>query len=188
VSRRSAEIAAAAGGDQAARWRALEASRDYLRLVVRRGRWSNKAGQPATSDLVQKTILDAWCDFSKFQGRSAVQLRAWLRAILIHASLNSRRGPHEAPFTAAGRAADIPDRAASPSQVAQKADAHAALDAALAQLGERYRVVVRLRVWDRLSFAEIGARLAISDDAARMLYGRAIAKLRESMRSVDDVR
>jgi hypothetical protein len=52
-----AEFAAAMVGDPAARRRALEACRDYLRLVVRRGRWSKGAGQQATSDLVQNTIL-----------------------------------------------------------------------------------------------------------------------------------
>ena len=35
-----AELAAATSGDPAARWRALEACGDYLRPVVRRGRWS----------------------------------------------------------------------------------------------------------------------------------------------------
>jgi hypothetical protein len=50
---RDAEFAAAVGGDPAARWHALEACRDYLRVVVRRGRWSGSAGLPATSDIVQ---------------------------------------------------------------------------------------------------------------------------------------
>ena len=48
-----AEMAAAKEGDPAARWRALEACRDYLRLVVRRGHWSQPSTQPATSDLIQ---------------------------------------------------------------------------------------------------------------------------------------
>ena len=43
-----------------------------------------------------------------------------------------------------------------------------------------------MRIWDRWSFAEIGARLGVSEDAARMLYGRALARLRESMRPGHD--
>ncbi len=55
---RDKEFAAAKGGDPAARWRALEACRDYLRLVVRRGRLSDAAGLQATSDLVQGTFVE----------------------------------------------------------------------------------------------------------------------------------
>src|SRR5271157_2167754 len=84
-------IAAATGGDGAARWSVLEACRDYLRLVVRRGKWSSGAGLPATSDLVQKTIVDAWYHFPRFKGQSPAQLRAWLKAILTRAALNDRR-------------------------------------------------------------------------------------------------
>jgi len=182
-----AEIAAA-GGDAAARWRVLEACRDYLRLVVRRGRWSNTAAQLATSDLVQKTILDGWRDFSRFQGQTPGQLRAWLTAILVHASLNAQRRPGEARMESAGRLEDVADSASSPSQAACKNDSRKALEEALGGLPGRYREVVHLRLWDQLSFAQIGDRLSITEDAARMIYGRAITKLRESMRPGHDSR
>src|SRR4029077_11688156 len=93
--------------------------RDYLRLVVRRGRWSNNAGLPATSDLVQNTFVDAWRNFSRFQGRTPGQLRDWLKAILIHASLNARRRPRAARIESGGAAGDIPGTTTSPSQAAQ---------------------------------------------------------------------
>jgi RNA polymerase sigma-70 factor, ECF subfamily len=183
---RDAELAAAADGDPAARWRALEACRDYLRLVARRGRWSNRAGLPATSDLVQGTVVDAWRQFSNFRGRTPGQLRAWLRAILIHASLKARRRPNEARLGSGGAAGTAPASATSPSQAAQKKDAREALDAAISGLAERHRTVIRLRIWEQLSFGQIGERLGVSEDAARMLYGRALAKLRESMRPGHD--
>jgi len=177
-----AEVAAAAGGDAAARWRVLEASRDYLRLVIRRGRWSNSAAQLGTSDLVQKTIVDGWRDFSRFQGQTPGQLRAWLTAILVHASLNARRRRDVALMETARSLKDVADSACSPSQAARKNDAQKALEAALGGLSDRYREVVHSRLWDQLSFAQIGDKLSITEDAARMIYGRAIAKLRASMR------
>jgi RNA polymerase sigma-70 factor, ECF subfamily len=181
-----AELAAATDGDPEARWRALEACRDYLRLVVRRGRWTDGAGRPATSDLVQGTVVDAWRQFSKFQGRTPGQLRAWLRAILIHASLKARRRPDEAQIGSGREVRAAPAPGSSPSQAAQKKDAGEALDAAIDGLMERHRTIIRLRIWEQLSFGQIGERLGVSEDGARMLYGRAIAKLRESMRPGHD--
>jgi len=181
-----AEVAAAVGGDATARWRVLEASRDYLRLVIRRGRWSNSAAQLGTSDLVQKTIVDGWRDFSRFQGQSPGQLRAWLTAILVHASLNARRRRSVALMESAGRLEDVADSASSPSQAARKNDSRKALEAALGGLSGRSREVVHSRLWDQLSFAQIGIKLSVTEDAARMIYGRAIAKLRESMRPGHD--
>lgn len=180
------ELTAAKGGDPAARWRALEACRDYLRLVVRRGRLSSDLTVQATSDLVQGAFVDAWRHFSKFRGRSPVQLRAWLKAILIHASLKARRRPALAQLGSWPTAGGALASDSSPSQAAQRKAAGDALDAALAGLSARHRAVIHLRLWDRLSFVEIGARMDLSEDAARMLYGRALAKLRESMRPGHD--
>ncbi len=185
-AKRDAEFAAAMGGDASARWRALEACRDYLQLVARRGQWSSKGGRSATSDLIQETIVGAWRNFSQFRGRTPAQLRAWLRAILVHASLNARRRIHEARIESGGAAGDIPGTTTSPSQAADRNASQAAVDAALAGLPQRSRRAVHLRLWDRRSFVEIGAELGISEDAARMLYGRALAKLRESMRPGHD--
>jgi RNA polymerase sigma-70 factor (ECF subfamily) len=80
----------------------------------------------------------------------------------------------------------FPGTATPPSVAADRNASRAALDAALARLIERHRQIIHLRVWDQLAFAEIGIRLGVSEDAARMLYGRALAKLRESMRPGHD--
>jgi RNA polymerase sigma-70 factor, ECF subfamily len=179
---RNAELAAATDGDPAARWSALEACRDYLRLVVRRGRWSSPEGRSATSDLIQETIVDAWRNFSKFHGRTPGQLRAWLKAILIHGSLNARRRARPARIEPGEEAGVLASSTASPSKMAERNASRAALDRALVGLSERHRTVISLRIWEQLSFAEIGTKLTISEDAARMLYGRALTKLRDAMR------
>ena len=182
---RDHEFAAAIDGDPAARWRALEACRDYLRLVARRGRWSGSASLPATSDIVQNTFVDAWRDFSRFRGRTPGQFRAWLKAILIHASIRERRQPVGLGLELEARARSEPP---SPSQAAQKKAAHEALEAALEGLSQRHRSVIHLRIWDQYSFAQVGEKLGVSEDAARMLFGRALANLREAMRPGHDPR
>ena len=80
-----------------------------------------------------------------------------------------------------GEPAELAGAITPPSAVAQRADCQQAIDAALRELPEHYRAAIRLRLWDQLSFAEIGDRLALSEDCARKLYGRAVARLREAM-------
>jgi RNA polymerase sigma-70 factor (ECF subfamily) len=185
-SRTDAEFAAAMDGDPSARWRALEACRDYLRLVVHKNRWPRERGRAATSDMVQNTLLDGWRGFGRFEGRSPAQLRAWLKAIVVHALLNARRRPHAAQIGSGGVVEDFSGTTTSPSQAAQRNASRETVDAALGGLPERYRAVIHLRIWDQCSFAQIGTRLTISEDAARMLFARALAKLRASMRPGHD--
>jgi len=180
------EFVAAIDGDPTARWRVLEACRDYLRLVIERGRWASNATPLRTSDLVQKTIVDGWHNFSSFEGRTPRQLRAWLTSILIHASLNARRRSEKVSIEHGDNLELVADCGTSPSKAVRRDDARTALDAALAALPDRYREVIQFRLWDQLSFARIGERLNITEDAARMLYGRAIARLRGSMRPGHD--
>jgi RNA polymerase sigma-70 factor, ECF subfamily len=178
------QLLATAGTDPAARWRAIEACRGYLRLVARRGRWADDADLRATSDLVQGTVLRGWNEFSKFRGRTPGQLRAWLRAILIHAALNGRRRTRAAHAGSARRAAGAAATTTnSPSRIAGEKDEREVLDATLERLPVQYRLVIRMRLWDRATFVQIGAAIGVSEDAARMLYSRAIARLRQSMKA-----
>ena len=73
----------------------------------------------------------------------------------------------------------IADFVTPPSVVVHRAATNQAIDAALCGLPEHYRAAIHLRLWEDLSFAEIGSRLEISDDCAQKLYGRAIVRLRQ---------
>jgi len=53
------------------------------------------------------------------------------------------------------------------------------LDAAMHQLNERDRHVVLLRFFEGRSLADVGAKLGLSEDAARKRVGRALDELRE---------
>ncbi len=130
--------------------------------------------------------MNAWGHFSRFEGQTPGQLRAWLRKILIRASLNARRRRRAVQLGSKEEAGVASGAATSPSQAAERNAALEALDAALRGLSERHREVIRLRVWEQLSFEEIGTRLETTQDAARMLYGRALARLREAMRPGHD--
>ena len=60
-----------------------------------------------------------------------------------------------------------------------------ALQAALARLSDEHRLVIRLRIWDDLPFAEIGKRLNRSEDAARKLWSRAVEKLQAELERME---
>jgi RNA polymerase sigma factor (sigma-70 family) len=55
------------------------------------------------------------------------------------------------------------------------------LDTAIAELGERDRDVVALRFFNECSFVEIGARLRLTENAARMRVERALDKLHTAL-------
>jgi RNA polymerase sigma-70 factor, ECF subfamily len=174
-----AALAAARGEDSASRWEALEACRQYLRLVVGKNRWSKGAGEPATSDLVQDTLLEGWRGFARFEGRTPGQLRAWLRVILIHTLIKARRQPKPVRLECGSGGGAIADSITPPSVVIQRDASREAIETALRALPEHYRAAIHWRLWEDLPFAKIGSRLGISDDCAQKLYGRAIVRLRE---------
>ncbi len=73
------------------------------------------------------------------------------------------------------------------SRIAGENDQRAALDAALSRLPERHRQVIRMWLWDQVSFAQIGVAREVSQDAARMLYTRDCAAARVLLRTGHDL-
>lgn len=141
------------------------------------------------SDLVQDTFLKAHLHFDRFQGTADVELRAWLRELLLNNLRDFRRSyvesakrqvARETPLDlgvsgidVAGPAADLP----SPSGVAMQEEQAQRLESVLQRLPEDYRRVLELRYREGLPFDEIGARMDRSCNAARKLWSRAVLQL-----------
>ncbi len=174
-----ASLAVARGGDPVARWHALEACRQYLRLVVGNNRWPREAGEPATSDLIQDTILEGWRGFTRFKGSTQGQFRAWLRVTLIHSLIKIRRRPRVARLESGIAGEAFTGSITPPYLVVERDDSKEAIQRALRSLPRHYQAAIEWRLWDDLSFAEIGLRLGMSDDCAQKLYARAVARLRK---------
>jgi RNA polymerase sigma factor (sigma-70 family) len=172
-------ISAARAGDSAARWRALDTCRQYLRLVVGKNRWPGRANESATSDLVHDTLLEGWRGFGRFKGSTPGQLRAWLRVTLIHSLIKRRRRPPISRLETGSEGAAIAASNTPASLIVERADSNEAVEKALRGLPQHYQAVIEWRLWNDLSFAEIGSRLGMSDDSAQKLYARAIARLRK---------
>jgi RNA polymerase sigma-70 factor (ECF subfamily) len=182
-------LAAARQGSADALGKLLEVCRPYLLKVAREYLATDLQAKLGASDVVQDAFLEAQRDFGRFSGLTEADMRAWLRSILLHNLKNLTRhyrhygkrrvdretGLAEAlldELTAPGSTTDQ-----TPSAEARARERDACLDRALAQLPEDQREIIRLRNYERLSFAEAGARMGRSADAARKLWGRAIGHL-----------
>jgi RNA polymerase sigma-70 factor (ECF subfamily) len=191
-------LPAARAGDSAALGRLLELFRGYLAAIAGAELASGVAPKANPSDVVQETFLEAQRLFARFQGEQADELRAWLRAIL-HNKLrelhNRYFGTHKRQVGrevsldesgAEGHLRDVlADGQSTPSAQALRQEEADALSAALGRLPEDYRQAIVWRNWEELSFAEIGRRLGRSEDAARMLFGRALERLAHELEPDD---
>jgi RNA polymerase sigma-70 factor (ECF subfamily) len=184
-------LAQARGGSREALGAALEACRHYLLRMAGRQLDPEIRAKGGASDLVQQTFLEAQRDFAHFQGTSETELLAWLRHLLLH-NVGKLQRHYRTRKRQAGREVTLagddrssgPEPAAdwtSPSGQAAANEEAARLEEGLARLPEPYRRVIEWRHREQCSFREIGARLGRTPNAARMLWVRAVERLREEL-------
>jgi RNA polymerase sigma-70 factor (ECF subfamily) len=144
------------------------------------------------SDLVQQTFLEAYRDFSQFQGTTEIQWRAWLRRILAH-NLAAAVERHVQARKRDVRRQQSLDEAgiisvgahSSPSAQAQRQERSAVVADRLGQLPADYQEVVRLRNYEGLPFDEVARRMGRSAGAVRVLWVRALDRLRTLLKEED---
>ena len=169
----------------------------WLRLLARLeidNRFDGFAGKFSASDAVQQTMAEAWQGWERFRGENEAQRMAWLRAILgnqlghlartfktkqrdvmreisIDASLSqsAERLKNLVPVDS-----DSP----SPSQHAIATENQILLAKALERLPPDYREVIVLRNLEELSHEEVAQAMNRKPGAVRMLWVRALARLK----------
>jgi RNA polymerase sigma factor (sigma-70 family) len=104
-------------------------------------------------------------------------LAAWLHRSTRYAAIDAIRAEARRQKFQETLAA-MPDEHAAGHDAEEWARLRPVLDEALDQLKEADRVAVVLRYFEGLSFADVGARLGLSENAARMKAERALGKLR----------
>jgi len=147
------------------------------------------AAKGGVSDLVQETFLEAHRDIDRFRGRTTAQFRAWLRTILRHNLSNfarQYRGPgreagREVPITGAPGGIDITDGGVSPSGMASEREQLDSLRAAIGRLPERDRKIILWRHQEQIGYDEIGRRLGMKADAARIAWARAVKRVQDDL-------
>jgi RNA polymerase sigma-70 factor (ECF subfamily) len=142
---------------------------------------------------VQETLLKVHQHFNQFQGRDEPELVAWLRRILARNLADLARRYRAAGGRAVVREVSLDDRldsasrafgaliapnGESPSQSAQRRELGVVLADALAELTADHREVVVLRTLEGLAWDEVAGAMGRSPDAVRVLWARALKKLR----------
>jgi RNA polymerase sigma-70 factor (ECF subfamily) len=176
--------------------RRLQGCRQYLLMMANEVIGPELRAKLGASDLVQDTFLEAQRHLHAFRGRTAAELRAWLRRILECRLANIRRSYLATERRTARREVAIETLLAgstpgngdalaspspSPSNHAVRSELTQALDQALARLPEHYRQAVAWRHQEQLSWDEIGRRMGCTADAARKVWSRAIQQLRQQL-------
>jgi RNA polymerase sigma-70 factor (ECF subfamily) len=149
------------------------------------------------SDLVQETLLAAHRDFASFTGSNERQFLAWLRQILIHclhhaidAHVKSKKRGVRAEVSLeyvnaamshseVNLANVLADDGPSPSTAIIERERAVAFANQLAKLRPQYREVIVLRNLQGLTFEEIAERMHRKAGAVRMLWLRAIERLKQ---------
>jgi RNA polymerase sigma-70 factor (ECF subfamily) len=181
----------------------LELYRNYLTVLATTQFDRRLRRRLSPSDIVQEAMLAAHRDFASFKGDSRRQFLAWLRQILInclhraietHLKTKMRDVRCEISIEALEAALDrstadlatlFADPAASPGAPLRAQERAVAVANQLARLPARYRDVIIMRNLQGLSFDEIADRLDRNCGAVRMLWLRAMEKLKETARPID---
>lgn len=196
----ASDLAAARAGDRAALDRLTEACRPYLLRIANAELDSGLRPKCGASDLVQNALLEGQKDFARFVGESEDDLLKWLRRILRNNLIDEARKY----LAAAGRDVrrertldddhggtireGLPARHATPLEALVGFEKRAALEAGLDRLPDEFRRAIHLRHVEEMTFAQIGEALGKSEEAARKVWFRALARLRQELEAYDEFR
>jgi RNA polymerase sigma-70 factor (ECF subfamily) len=151
--------------------------RDYLGRIFAYVRAQVSSSADA-EDITSQVFMNAYQAYGRFEARHTTPA-AWLFRIARNATLDH--------FRAHGRREKLrrtiehqPVAGEDPAGMAEDRMQYHGLLAYVAQLPERQRDAISLR-HSGLSFEEVGTLMSCSEDAAKMLYHRALKALRESV-------
>lgn len=165
--------------------RLLESFRPYLAAIAREELPSDLGGKLGASDVVQDTIIKGLERFPQFEGATREEFARWLRSILRNHLANvieawnaqKRDVSREQP----GNSGIADSSRASPSSALLSREEWERLESALSVLPDESRTVILLRHRDDRTFAQIGAGIGKSEEAARKIWVRAVERLQHAL-------
>jgi RNA polymerase sigma-70 factor, ECF subfamily len=182
-------------GDTVAQGELLLRYRAWLRLLARLQIDSRFQGKFDPSDIAQQALLEACRALTQFRGQTEAELTAWLRQVLAHVLAHevrrqttqqrdlSREVSLEQDLARSSQqmAAVLAGAGPTPSRQAEQHEQELLLAEVLARLPEDYREVIHLRNLEGLPHEEVARRMGRGVGAVRMLWVRALARLRQEL-------
>jgi len=140
-----------------------------LRIVHRYVRDRDEA-----KDIAQRAFVRAFQGIGRLRGGDS--FRAWVYKIGVNLALNWLRD-RKRVRSEAEAGAEVPVAAIGASALVAAED-DARLRAAIAELPPKQRLVLELRIYDELPFAEVALVADCSENAAKVSFHLAVKKLR----------
>lgn len=162
-----------------ARWQPL------LALQARRLLGADVAARADPADVVQEALTQAYSDLAQFRGQTEGEWVEWLRRIVAGQAAKVRR-LHHADRRDARRDQALSERlppadGSGPVAPLIRQEEAARLARAVAELPPDMREVVTRRVFHQQPFDEVARALERSPGAVRVLWTRALRRLREML-------
>lgn len=189
-------LSAFRAGDRSAADVLLRRFEPWLKLMARVQWESRFHAKFDPSDVVQQAMIEALKAAGQFRGTTENEFAAWLRQILAHALAHeirryagtakrnlAREVPLEQELTQASQQLGdlLAATGTSPSQQVVHREQSVWLADVLERLPEDLREVILLRNLEGLPHEEIARRMGRSPGAVRMLWVRALARLRADL-------
>ncbi|MBA3406700.1 MAG: sigma-70 family RNA polymerase sigma factor [Solirubrobacterales bacterium] len=134
----------------------------------------------AAYDAVQETLMRAWRNIGRFEGRS--QFSTWLTRIGINEAYRGLPRASEQPLELSDEVGErIPSWGARPDEIFESREFLQAVDRALGQLPLDYRTAVTLRDVEGLSTAEAAGVIGIGERALKSRVHRGRMALRAKL-------
>ncbi len=197
MSNFASKISMARNGQSEVVGELLEPYRNYLRMLA-----ASQMGHPvgkrvSPSDIVQDTMLAAHRDLGDFQGTTSAEFGSWLRTILarcllraIERNVTAEKRDVRREVSIEGLRTSIESSCAgigaflvqqhqeTPSQIVSGEEESLRVANFVAKLPEDYQKVIALRNFGSMRFDEIAIQMNRSPQAVRLLWLRAINRLR----------
>lgn len=181
-------------GDVGARDQLLGEIQGFLKLVANQNMDAHLLQKIGASDIVQNSLVKLIERFEQFEGDSSIELRGWLKRIVIN-EIKSKRRAFSTKKRDSGREIGIEpqltgqfgsqprDEQLTPASQAIARERINRFHRVLEELSADHAEVIRLRNIERQSFKEIGETMGRSEDAVSKLWYRAILKFEEKFQS-----
>jgi len=157
----------------------------YLPLVYNFSR--QFTGDPSkASDIAQETFVKAWKNIKKFDRER--NFKPWILAIAKNTALDWLKRREDMPFssfeneeTGYNILETISDNSPSPEVLFGQTETREKMDAAIKELPEKHREIVRMRNEDQLTFKEISKMMKEPLNTVKNRYWRAAQSIKKKL-------